>query len=159
MDSERTLATEPDSEPWLSLCRLQCPFLDRTEKELVEGLGARVRAGPARTEGTDPWLMYHLWKEKLQNLLCRHSRLKLTQHKFGRKSLSSVTAWVLTRLTRSNCLSRSLNPMGIRYVQMTQTLSPPLPHSVHSVNRSKNIVRNSSRWLYEHRRVARLLPR
>ena len=50
-------------------------------------------------------------------------------------------------------------PMGIRYVQMIQTLSPPSPHSVHSADRSKNIARNSSRWLYEQRPVARPLPR
>lgn len=61
------------TDAWLSLCKARVPFLDKAEKELVEGLGARVTAGPARTEGTDPCLMYRLWKQKLQNSSCRHS--------------------------------------------------------------------------------------
>ena len=48
-----------DFEPWLSLCKARPAFLDRAQRELVEGLGAKVRMGLVRTGETDPCLMYH----------------------------------------------------------------------------------------------------
>jgi hypothetical protein len=48
-----------DFEPWLSLRQARSAFVDRAQRELVEGLGAKVRMGLVRTGETDPCLMYH----------------------------------------------------------------------------------------------------
>jgi len=56
-------------EPWLSLSKARSAFLDRAQRELVEGLGAKVRTGLVRTGVTDPCLMYHRLKWKWQNSL------------------------------------------------------------------------------------------
>ena len=48
-----------DIEPWLPLYKTRWPFLDRAQKELVEGLDATVRTGLVRTGEADPCLMYH----------------------------------------------------------------------------------------------------